>query len=266
VNENHEDILNFRNGKLINESDSKLLFIAFCFEYTNYFNSLFSNETFYISYFPIQLDATCNGYQHLSLLTGDESLASQLNLNLQDEHDIPNDFYDFVAIKMNDYLIKTKMEVKNKMTELNLNNKQYKDLIESYDKLLKLKKNRSLVKLPIMVKPYNATLLTMVEYIRDKLERILVDIEIDIDSNNDTIHKEIVADEGIVGDLPKDKKNKKIYMYKSKEGVILSNDDLILFVKTMEKVIYNEFPKLKQLGIYLDKIAKIAIILNISIS
>ncbi|KZV77888.1 DNA/RNA polymerase, partial [Exidia glandulosa HHB12029] len=63
VNNNEEDILNFRNGNLIKKADSKLLFIAFCFEYINYHNSLFSNETSYISHFPIQLDATCNGYQ-----------------------------------------------------------------------------------------------------------------------------------------------------------------------------------------------------------
>jgi len=43
-------------------------------------NYLFINENMYISHLPIQLDATCNGYQHLSLLMGDEPLAGQLNL------------------------------------------------------------------------------------------------------------------------------------------------------------------------------------------
>lgn len=39
--------------------------------YGRLYNSLFSNDTSYISHFPIQLDATCNLYLHLSLLTGE---------------------------------------------------------------------------------------------------------------------------------------------------------------------------------------------------
>ena len=78
------------NGRYIWKANSKLLFIAFCFEYENYNNSLLSNETTYTSYFPIQLDATCNGYQHLSLLTGDEPLATQLNLTLDNNNSISN--------------------------------------------------------------------------------------------------------------------------------------------------------------------------------
>ena len=108
VNNNEYEILNFRNGKLINKAESKLLFIAFCFEYINYKNSLSNNDTFYISHFPIQLDATCNGYQHLSLLTGDEPLAGQLNLTPSTKDEAPKDFYTFVGLKLKDYLLKKK--------------------------------------------------------------------------------------------------------------------------------------------------------------
>ena len=36
--------------------------------------------TYYLSDFPIQLDATCNGYQHLALLTEDHDLAFKWNI------------------------------------------------------------------------------------------------------------------------------------------------------------------------------------------
>lgn len=87
------------------------MFIAFCFEYLKYNNSLLNNDTYYISHFPIQLDATCNGYQHLSLLTGDEPLAGHLNLISGDNNSIPADFYTFVALKLNDYLNKKLLEL-----------------------------------------------------------------------------------------------------------------------------------------------------------
>jgi DNA-directed RNA polymerase len=38
------------------------------------------DSVYFITFLPIQLDATCNGYQHLSLLSMDLSLAKELNL------------------------------------------------------------------------------------------------------------------------------------------------------------------------------------------
>ena len=110
---NEADILDFSNGKLIKQAESKLLFLAFCFEFRNYKNSLLSKETFYISHFPIQLDATCNGYQHLSLLTGDEPLAGKLNLISGDNDEMPEDFYSFIGLKINDYLEIRKIDENN---------------------------------------------------------------------------------------------------------------------------------------------------------
>ena len=34
------------------------------------------------TYLPIRLDASCNGYQHISLLTREEKVAEYLNLKL----------------------------------------------------------------------------------------------------------------------------------------------------------------------------------------
>lgn len=262
VNQNETDILDFSNGKLIKEAKSKLLFIAFCFEYQNYHNSLLSTDSFYMSSFPIQLDATCNGYQHLSLLTGDEPLAGQLNLISGDKDSIPNDFYSFVAIKINDYLNNKLSEDKkleqsyleNKEGQYSLDSEDYKKLvtnIQSCERLLKINKNRSLVKLPIMVKPYNATFFRRVDYLKENFEVITAN------TNNEN---------GLFEKYSKELNLNSKVLYKDKSNTILNNYDLNLFMSTMEKVIANEFPKLKEFNSYINKIAEICSKLNIPIT
>ena len=51
-----------------------------CYEYINYTNARSENNSTYDSYFPIKLDASCNGFQHISLLIGDLNLAHHVNL------------------------------------------------------------------------------------------------------------------------------------------------------------------------------------------
>ena len=262
VNQNEENILDFSNGKLIMEAKSKLLFIAFCFEYQNYHNSLLSSDSYYISHFPIQLDATCNGYQHLSLITGDEPLASQLNLISGDKDTIPNDFYSFVAIKINDYL-KFKLSEDKKLEKSYLDNKEdqysldsedYKKLvnnIKSCERLLNLNQNRSLVKLPLMVKPYNASFFKRVDYFKENFEVITAH------TNNEN---------GLFENISKELNLNSKVLYKDKSNVILNNYDVNLFISTMEKVIANEFPKLKEFNSYINRIAEICSNLNITIT
>ena len=264
VNENENDILDFKNGNLISKADSKLLFIAFCFEFLNYHNSLLNNETFYISHFPIQLDATCNGYQHLSLLIGDQDLAVELNIIPgQDEViDYPKDFYNFVALKINDYFLKLILvETENLEKYKNLNEKdpnyskdaidKSKKIIESCNKLLKFKINRSIVKAPLMVKPYNASFSRMTEYIKENLKKTY----------------QIVNDNGLYNNLETEKKKKYIVLYESKthKDVKINNFDVDFFISTMEKVFYSEFPKLKSFSDYLLNVASICNFLNIPI-
>lgn len=84
IDENEEGIINFENGNLIEKASSKLLFISFCIEYNKYLKALNNNEGYFITHLPIQLDATCNGFQHLSLLLSDINLAKQVNLTSSD--------------------------------------------------------------------------------------------------------------------------------------------------------------------------------------
>lgn len=224
VNDNLSDILDFRNGKLIKEAESKLLFIAFCFEFNNYYNSLNSNETSYISYFPIQLDATCNGYQHLSLLIGDESLASHLNLISGDSDSIPQDFYSFIALKLIDSL-NFRLSDENKKKEVyirdkkDLDNEEYLNIeknIQSCERLLKLNINRSLVKSPIMVKPYNASLFRMIEYIKESFDKITKEF------NNENRKFDIIQ-------KSLNSKDKLFFVNKHDNNFILTNHDFIYF-------------------------------------
>ena len=86
MDDNLENIKNYHDGKLIMEAESKLLFIAFCLEFNRYLKFIESvkstlinpndnieyqqklieeNSPKFITYLPIQLDATCNGFQHI---------------------------------------------------------------------------------------------------------------------------------------------------------------------------------------------------------
>ena len=151
--DNHtDDIINFENGKLLSKADNKLLFIAFCYEYQNYLNSLKDSNTYFITHLPIQFDASCNGFQHLTLLIRDSNLAEQLNLSSSKFSDRPKDFYNFIALKLNHFFIN---EVKNNK-DLSLENK------ESYERLVNLNIERDLVKKPLMTKPYNVSPISMI--------------------------------------------------------------------------------------------------------
>lgn len=63
-------------------------------------HSCFSNQEvqYFNTYLPIQLDATCNGFQHMSLLSNEESLFKELNLVA--DGDTPKDFYNFILDKL----------------------------------------------------------------------------------------------------------------------------------------------------------------------
>ena len=83
VEDNEDEIIKMEDGILIAQAENKLLFISFCFEYLNYIEALKKNEEYFITHLPIQLDASCNGFQHLTLMIDDVSLSKELNLSSQ---------------------------------------------------------------------------------------------------------------------------------------------------------------------------------------
>lgn len=76
-----DDIISYDNGILLSKAADKLFFLAFCIEFKRFYN-FYCNESspYFETYLPIQLDATCNGFQHLALLSNEKTLFKELNL------------------------------------------------------------------------------------------------------------------------------------------------------------------------------------------
>lgn len=97
VDNNWDKIIDFENSSLVNEAEDKFLFLSFCFEmrrFNNFLNNEYIHE--FKTYLPIQLDGTCNGFQHLALLSNETKLFESLNLARANKSDDPKDFYEHI--------------------------------------------------------------------------------------------------------------------------------------------------------------------------
>jgi DNA-directed RNA polymerase len=118
VNRNVDNILDYDNGVLLAKASDKLLFLAFCMEFKRFYN-FHNNESSmeFETYLPIQLDASCNGFKHIALLSEARDLYAELNLKgeevgnnkggVEDVDDTepnpkhkPKDFYAFLLNKV----------------------------------------------------------------------------------------------------------------------------------------------------------------------
>jgi hypothetical protein len=235
------NIIHFVNGKLIMQAESKLLFIAFCFEYQNYIESLKNNSEYFYSAFPIQVDATCNGYQHLALLLGDNSLAKELNLSSFTFDSAPQDFYSFIGLKLKELFGNNLLDINNNTAR----GKEIENLKSNYERLYQLDIHRSLIKKPIMTKPYNATHLVTVDY-------ILEDFVIEPDSVA-YMYK------------PKEERGDIWYTYKKDSNIRVTEKDMHILISSIDYLIYNKFPKLTKLSAYFKGVANYCNALNLGI-
>ena len=124
------------------------MFISCCFELKRFILFYYNTDlSVFKSHLPVQLDGTCNGFQHLILLSEEVELFEQLNLSESNKDDDPKDFYTFMLDK-----------VKSNMLSKVMNKKDLSDEEEScINRLTKININRSHIKNLIMTKPYNAT-------------------------------------------------------------------------------------------------------------
>ena len=232
VNENIDNILDFENGILISQAENKLLFVAFCFEFRKYNRALIEGEEYFITNLPIQLDASCNGFQHLTLMIDEVSLSKELNLTPQNWSEKPKDFYSFIALKIKDYFLNQLIENKNLSTEQTI----------SYRKLSELNIHRSLIKKAVMTIPYNASSLTILEYIKEEFNKLK---------------------------NPKYKLNEDenyyLYNLKNDPSVIFNELDFKHLRNALNIVIFIDYPKLSSLLNYLKDIAKVSNKLKIPI-
>jgi len=113
------------------------------------------------TYFPIQLDATCNGFQHLAMLANEDTLFKELNLiNSTDQ---VNDFYSFLIHKLD---LKFDYEIHQPDNKYYDNYKRLKDFVIV----------RGLIKKLVMTIPYNVGITNMKKYFIGELFEV---------SNND---------------------------------------------------------------------------------
>jgi len=163
VDSNLKNIIDFRNGELIKKAKNKYLFLAFCFEYNKWLICLENNDiSSFETYLPIQLDATCNGFQHLSLLSLDPQLASELNLNESSWKDKPKDFYSFLVAGLMDHFKK----------ELDNNKDLSMEKQEGYQRLINFNLQRYIIKKSVMTIPYNVSSYQLIKYIKENFLRL----------------------------------------------------------------------------------------------
>lgn len=228
IDKNSTKILSFEDNDIVNKSENKVCFTSFCFEYRRFIEFLSDKESkVFYTYLPIQLDASCNGYQHLTLLTREKKLFNVLNLATSTHDDDPDDFYSYILDLTRTYMkvqIKTLTKIKDKSDKLLA-------LIASYSKLLNVNFSRSMVKKTIMTKSYNATIPTQVSQLINSLEERL---------------------EG----------KYKYYIHNNNKDILLRRDDIVNLVMAIKTVIAKESPKITELSKYLDGIVSICTKLN----
>lgn len=226
IDSNEEDIINFENGKLISEAENKLLFIGFCFEYNKYLEALNSNQNYFITHLPIQLDASCNGFQHLSLLLEETSLAKAVNLSASSWDEAPDDLYTFLALRIKEYLT----------IELKLKKNLTKELRESYTRITNqnFQNHRKLVKKTLMTIPYNSTIFSNILDMKEEFNKVKIN-------------------------------NEFVFVYKKDANIIFKHIDFQIICNSLYVCLYRDFPRLEELLKYFKIIAKISNSLGISI-
>jgi hypothetical protein len=195
------------------------------------------NSTVFYTYLPIQLDASCNGYQHLCLLTRETKHFDKLNLGVANYSDEPADFYTFIQDKVDNYiegiqitlpktikdLEKKKKGAKNvELDKINKSINKLKNELISLKKLNNIRFGRSIIKKVIMIESYSAKVPRLVDTIVDNLKVV----------------------------------EKDLYQYEN-NNILLTRGDVLSYIMCLRVIIERELPKVKELSKYLDKIAVI---------
>jgi hypothetical protein len=260
IDDNLENIINFENGILIEKAESKFLFIAFCFEYKKFIINKHNDHDYFMTHLPIQLDATCNGYQHISMLGMDLDLNTKLNIKPSSWEDIPDDFYSLISALIKGYL-------KLKLDE---NNEKY----NIYKRLYNLDIHRSIIKKCVMTIPYNTTALQGIKYLRenfeyDELETNIKNMNIPNIFNEDIdIINESDLDTIDVIQPHSDKKRSNLnqkdikqiwFKHNKKQDIKLELGDFKELYFILKHVLFDVAPSLHSISEYLKAISKICI-------
>jgi len=235
VDDNIDNILNYENNILVSKAEDKLLFLAFCMEFKRFYE-FYNNENLmeFHTYLPIQLDATCNGFQHMALLSDEDTLFKELNIETTKENNIsnrydenPRDFYTFMLHKL------------YKLLADNVNNGIQDDSKGgSYSRLYDFIWNRKVIKKAIMTIPYNASARARKRYLIDSLTMV----------NRDDENMKWYSDS------------------ESNSKNAINTDDIYLLLRCVSYIVENDFPKIHKLCKYLSNVAKILSMLELPIT
>lgn len=249
VNNNKDNIFNYENGILIDKAKDKLLFLAFCIEYKAYINAM-DNENLmeFHTYLPVQLDATCNGFQHMALLSNERTLFKELNLVVDGKDELdskPKDFYNFLLHKLNQVFEAKKQNDGEKIDKKSGGN---------YERLFNFMWDRAFIKKAIMTIPYNSSVRSMIKYITDSL------IPIEKEECDKAYLKEVYTDvthEEKNGKNKSEKDNTFWYTDTQKNKACINNKDILLLVQTLKHIISHDFAKIKKLTQYLKNVSSL---------
>lgn len=150
------------NRQYWKDADEPYLYLAWCFEYSNYLDF---PESF-VSHIPIALDATCSGIQIYSGLLRDKSGAEAVNV----VGDTRNDIYQEVADKVNEYL--DKGDYPKYLTYKTSDGKVHEESTKALADSLKGKITRQLTKRNTMTQPYSVTRYGMYEQLKGELQEL----------------------------------------------------------------------------------------------
>lgn len=159
VEDNYNKIIQM-DQIFISSAESKILFAAFCLE----MNKLDKDPNAIIN-FPLFLDATCSGVQHLTALIRDTELANLVNIKPQTDTDKVADFYSELVKPIN-----------KAINEYGKKNSEFRELQTVY-------LPRQLLKQPIMTKNYNVKVYGISQQLKNKLPVTKLDELAYVESN-----------------------------------------------------------------------------------
>ena len=187
------------------KADSLFLFLSFCLSMREIHVN--KNDMLYL---PVFLDATCSGIQHLAGILKDYDIGKKVNLIPQNENDNVMDIYSELLGPINEAI--NNYDLKANVGEGDCN--KFKDI----------KLRREHVKLPIMTKNYNVSLIGIADQLRSSFKKV----------------------------------NKESYLVPTKDSFVsLNYYQVFILAQIIEEQIFKTLPSLKNIYDYFKNIIKL---------
>lgn len=199
----------------IKKAENVWLFISFCLVLKN----IKDNQNYEVK-FPIFIDATCSGIQHVAAMIKDLDTGNNVNLISQTPEDLVQDIYGKLLVNIN----------KDITMEGNKPNSEYPNL-----KHVKL--TRSDVKTPIMTKTYSVSLIGMKNQLSISLKNRIKDSNIVFENIN--------------------KGSINIISCINNKLICLNYTDVFKIAQIIEKNIFSSYPLLGSIYNYFKNICKL---------